>query len=129
MHRVPSPKILAAAVLATTLVTLPALASARILASGFMISSDAVRLGCRVQNVGTTPVVITLARTVTEDGLGKTQFQSCIGTLQPGASCAISGDGNLLSGVLHADGTARGLRGVCTLLSQGNYAITAIDMR
>jgi hypothetical protein len=129
MHRATTSKPFTVALLATALLAMPALAGARVLASGFMISSDAVRLGCRIQNVGTVPVVITSARVVTEAGLGQTQYQDCVGTLQPGTTCSVGGNGNLLSGVVQAEGAARGLRGVCTLLASGNYAIVAVDMR
>jgi hypothetical protein len=129
MHRATSSKPFTVALLATVLLAAPAAASARILASGFMISTDAARLGCRIQNVGTTPVVITSARVVNESGTGQTQYQNCVGTLQPGTTCAIAGNGNLLSGVVMVDGPTRGLRGVCTLLTNGNDAIVAIDMR
>jgi hypothetical protein len=129
MHRVTFSKTFTVAALAAALLALPALASARILASGFMISSDAARLGCRIQNVGTTAVVITSARVVNETGVGQTQFQNCVGTLQPGTTCAIAGNGSLLSGVVLVDGPTRGLRGVCTLLTNGNDAIVAVDMR
>lgn len=118
-----------AATIATIVMAFPALAAARVLASGFMSSSSTLRLGCRVQNVGTTAVVITSAKVVTDTGLGQTDFQDCVGTLQPGKSCSFTGPGNLLSGVLRVDGATRGLRGVCTILGQGNNAINSIDMR
>lgn len=124
-----TPKTIVAAAVAAALLALPALAGARVLASGFMTSSNTLRLGCRVQNVGTTAVVITSAKVVTDTGLGQTDFQDCVGTLQPGKACSFTGPGNLLSGVLRVDGSTRGLRGVCTILGQGNNAINSIDMR
>lgn len=122
-------RILTTAAVAAAMLAVPALAGARVLASGLLISSNAVRLGCTVQNLGTTDVVITSAKVVTETGLGQTDYQNCVGTLKAGASCSFTGPGDELSGVLRVDGSTRGLRGVCMLLAAGNNAIEAVPMR
>ena len=83
------------------------------------MSPDAARLGCRVLNVGTTPATITAARIVNVNGVVVTDFDSCTGTLQPGKSCAVSGPGQLLAGIVQVSGTTKNLRGTCLVLAPG----------
>ena len=111
-----------------TLVT-AASADARVLASGFLLSSNASRVGCRVLNVGSTAVTITSADVVTDAGQPVTDFDSCTGTLAAGKSCTVTAPGNMLAGIVRVNGPTKNLRGVCLLMAPGNNVLESTEMR
>ena len=106
-----------------------AMAHAGVLASGYLISSNAVRMGCRVLNVGSLPVKILSAEILLGSGYTNTDYDSCTGTLAPGKSCSISGLGQDLAGIVKADGGTARLRGTCMLLTAGNNILGSTEMR
>lgn len=121
-------RTLLTAVTALALLAGPAAARAGVLASGYLLSSNAARFSCRVVNVGSTGVKIKSAKVVLPSGTPFTDFNDCVGTLSPGKSCAVSGPSVHMAGIVSVEGTTKHLRGVCMLLSAGNNLIEAIEM-
>jgi len=120
--------VIALAALAT--LAAPAAAGAGVLASGYLLSSNAVRFGCRILNAGSKAVKITSAKVVLDTGTPFADFNGCAGTtLAPGASCTVSGPANHMAGIATVEGTTKGLRGTCMLFAAGNALLAATEMR
>jgi hypothetical protein len=107
----------------------PGAARAAVLASGYLLSSNAVRLGCKIWNVGSVPITIKSAQVVLQTGYSATDFENCTGTLAANASCSVSGVGQLLAGIVRVDGGTKNLRGTCMLLTAGNNILESTEMR
>jgi hypothetical protein len=116
--------------MALALAGVPASARAGILASGYLGSSDAQRMGCRVFNAGHSAVTTTSAKVLLESGTPFTEYQNCTQKpLQPGTSCSFTGSGDSMAGIITGDGGTRRLRGVCRLLDSGNVLLGSTEMR
>jgi hypothetical protein len=115
---------------ALAIAALPGIARAAKLTSGFLISSNATRMGCLVLNAGAVAVKITKAQILLPSGYANTSYETCTGKLlDPGKSCSISGDGQLLAGQVQVEGGTKHLRGTCMLLTTGNDLIGMTEMR
>jgi len=116
--------LVAAALAAVGSVAVPASAS------GYLLSSNASRFACKVLNVGAKSVKITSAKVILESGTPFADFNQCAGaTLTPGTSCTVTGPSGHMAGIVTVEGTTKGLRGTCMLLTSGNNVVATTEMR
>lgn len=114
---------------ALALLASPAAARAGMLASGYLLSSNAVRFSCRVLNVGGAEVKIKSAKVVLPSGTPFTDTNNCGASLLPGQSCSFSGPSNHMAGIFTVEGATKHLRVVCMLLTAGNNLVASTEMR
>jgi len=121
---------LLAVVAVLALVAVPGVARAGKISSGFLLSSNATRMGCILFNAGPSAVKVTSAKILLTTGFPNTEYESCTASpLQPGKSCSVSGNGQALAGQIQVEGITKHLRGTCMLLTAGNNILAVTEMR
>lgn len=125
----PTKTLITSLVLGTLLLAAPGVARAGVLASSYLISTNAIRMACRVINVGPAPIKITEAKIRLSSGFTFTESESCVGMLQPGQNCTIVTSGQDLAGYVRVEGSTKHLRGTCMLLTAVNNILAVTEMR
>lgn len=125
----PTKTMIAGLLGALVLAAAPGVARAGVLASSYLISGNAVRMACRVVNVGQAPIKVTAAKILLPSGYSFTESESCVGLLQPGQNCTIVTSGQDLAGYVRVEGSTKHLRGTCMLLTAVNNVLAVTEMR
>jgi hypothetical protein len=107
-------------------------ASAGMLASGILLSTDAERLDCFLSNVGSKSVSITGVQ-VLNGGFTILSFDpGTCDTLGPGGNCAFSADLDArfsARAVVEVHGGTKSLRGQCQLTTSTNHLVASTELR